>query len=712
MELRRLAVVVSVCLVAMLIVGGAGPLDAGVISPPTAGLAAWHRADQGVSTIAGKVDSWADQSGNGNDLTLVPGDPNPTYQGWRPTVNVGGGADGKDLIHFSGGQFLDTHLGSDIRTASDLGMLNSDYEMYVVIQSQVSQVAFPISGNAAEQYEIHTNGPGGARFIPTNGKFLDVGSTGQYLDGLAHIVGGRVSAAGVGTARADGVDGASAAGSLSTSDVYMNVGQRVSGGYRYNGDIAEVLIYDHELTPQDRASVETYLAERWDVLPLLPQDPAVPTSGLTAWLKADTAVVADAGGSVSLWGDASNNGHHANQTVPGNRPTLVPDAMADKPVIDFSGPGIEHLNIHDTVTLGMQNSDYEIFIVGRSEDPGVQFVTAGSHTAGYESYEIHLNGSVGARFIPRLAPTDDPADFADFPGLGTLTTGTPHLFNVRVDNNVGYIRVGGMESADTVANAQSSSGQWLTLGVRGDATYGFNGDMAEVLVFDRALTPAERAQVQEYLYDRWGVFHLAESGGGPVINNAATAPGATAFAKDLINDFNNDGVSDTYPNHRTDNLNDGLYGNTDSWIAGTSTSFAGVALAGPTLIDGIAFGRDNGGEANQFSDRWQGIYTFQYTLDSFAGIDLLDAAQVEALDWHTIAALQYSDLFDIPDDQGYLRHLYEFGPISGVTGVRILTSGAGIAIDELEVSAIPEPATLVLVAGGVLALIRRRFARR
>ena len=215
-------------------------------------------------TIAGKVDRWIDRSGNGNDLTIVAGDPNPTYQGYRPTLNAGAGFGGKDLVHFDGTDWLDTHLGTDIRTASDLGMLNSDYEMFVVLQSSVSQVAFPIAGNALEQYEIHTNGPGGARFIPTTGKRSDVGTTGQYLDGRAHILGGRVDAAGVGFARADGVNGPGVSGSFSTSDVYLNVGQRAGGGYRFNGDIAEILIFDHALTPTERVEVETYLSAKWN----------------------------------------------------------------------------------------------------------------------------------------------------------------------------------------------------------------------------------------------------------------------------------------------------------------------------------------------------------------------------------------------------------------------------------------------------------------
>ena len=70
--------------------------------------------------------------------------------------------------------------------------------------------------------------------------------------------------------------------------------------------------------------------------------------------------------------------------------------------------------------------------------------------------------------------------------------------------------------------------------------------------------------------------------------------------------------------------------------------------------------------------------------------------------WIDIATLDYDGVF--PDATGYLRHLFSFDTIHGATGVRILTSTNGIAIDEIEVNAVPEPATSSLALCGLAAL--------
>ena len=79
---------------------------------------------------------------------------------------------------------------------------------------------------------------------------------------------------------------------------------------------------------------------------------------------------------------------------------------------------------------------------------------------------------------------------------------------------------------------------------------------------------------------------------------------------------------------------------------------------------------------------------------------------MDALDWVTINSINYTSTS--PDTTGYLRHLWRFDPIYGVTGVRIITGTNGTCIDELEVRMFPEPATMSLLGLGALALWRKR----
>jgi hypothetical protein len=50
---------------------------------------------------------------------------------------------------------------------------------------------------------------------------------------------------------------------------------------------------------------------------------------------------------------------------------------------------------------------------------------------------------------------------------------------------------------------------------RGYSANYFNGDLAELRVYNRALSPSERAQVEQYLYDKW--LRAAPSPSGTVI---------------------------------------------------------------------------------------------------------------------------------------------------------------------------------------------------
>jgi hypothetical protein len=169
---------------------------------------------------------------------------------------------------------------------------------------------------------------------------------------------------------------------------------------------------------------------------------------------------------------------------------------------------------------------------------------------------------------------------------------------------------------------------------------------------------------------------------------------STAFAKDLL------GNGSFAPTHTIPNLNDGVYGNGNSWIGDTESSFAGLNFNGSFTVNQAAFGRDNTGA---FGDRSGGTYLLQYTTAANPGAATPDAS------WNTIGAIYYDhNGVDSAD-----RHLYSFPPVTA-TGMRLVAPGNGIgtgaAIDEFEVYAVPETsaAGLLLLAGAGLCRRRRK----
>lgn len=201
----------------------------------------------------------------------------------------------------------------------------------------------------------------------------------------------------------------------------------------------------------------------------------------------------------------------------------------------------------------------------------------------------------------------------------------------------------------------------------------------------------------------------------PVTNNIALAAnGATPFATGAL-----------VAPHTIPNLNNGVYGNSNSWISSTSPSppFSGVDFQGSLYrFNTVAWSRSNvtfgdpcvGGVC---MDRFEDTYTLQFTLVS----DPSAATTVTGnrfTGWESIGTIAYGPGAG-PINSGWLRHEYEIleqgSPIVG-TGFRIQTTVAGlVAIDELEIIGqlvAPEPSSCLLLGFGMFGLLHQSRRRR
>jgi len=192
-----------------------------------------------------------------------------------------------------------------------------------------------------------------------------------------------------------------------------------------------------------------------------------------------------------------------------------------------------------------------------------------------------------------------------------------------------------------------------------------------------------------------GGLTLVEEGpfGGSAPTNLARLPGAAPFVIDSLAG---------YPIHDFSHLNDGTYGNANSWIGNSgSPGYAGIRFGGLFTISSFAFGRDNLGT---FNDRTLGLYTLQYTRVAVPGTATTFTGNPDT-GWATIGTLNYQGaglgLFAHPSR----RHRYAFDPVEA-TGLRLVVPGTGLAsgtaIDELEVN--PPDSTGDVAFGAELAL--------
>ncbi|GEM_PF-4150300 len=229
----------------------------------TTNLNLWFKADAGI-TIATGVSNWADQSGNGNDVSQATG-------GDQPTVSPGA-LNGNDMLLFDGAN----HFLSRVD-----GWYTRDY--FIVLDP--NQTYTSASG---DDYVIGVNGAdfGGMGFGAitgivdnevlthlTNGaqdyrSAIENTTVASFADPF--LINFRNNAAVGPTAQEIYLDG-----SLTTAltgdtfenqdNVSFSIGARESGADQYNGLIAEVINFSARLNDIQRRDVSSYLAVKYGI---------------------------------------------------------------------------------------------------------------------------------------------------------------------------------------------------------------------------------------------------------------------------------------------------------------------------------------------------------------------------------------------------------------------------------------------------------------
>jgi hypothetical protein len=244
---------------------------------------------------------------------------------------------------------------------------------------------------------------------------------------------------------------------------------------------------------------------------------AVPRSGLALWLRADQGVLQNTG-RVSAWADRSGNRHDAVQSVPAKQPTFVANAVHGCPALRFDGVG-HCLTFHCPVT-GL--SGMTIFLVSAAlEDRTGGW---GSANAAILWRELENYGLVVVspfqtkiRFYfgasQRTSVIDYPRPMTldrDYSVTTAMKSGSDAVLYV---NGREGLRLSG-QARPVIAKCEDT-GQ---IG-RGDGDIAtdrlfkghvegesyFSGEIAEILVFARALAKIERQAVEQYLLGKYSL---------------------------------------------------------------------------------------------------------------------------------------------------------------------------------------------------------------
>ena len=285
-------------------------------------------------------------------------------------------------------------------------------------------------------------------------------------------------------------------------------------GMQFNG---ENYFYtrDHLGSVRELTNEESVVESAYSYDPYGKQETSLP-SGMKLWLKADAGVTKDGSNKVSAWADQSGNSNSALQATSSKQPAWVDNAANGHPVMRFSGTDDILVG---SVNFNVTSSDHTMIAVHKRTT-----ATVGSSPL---SFAVSLSPvDYGAPTMSWINNTDSFGTTNTFYGWGDaksvdLSAEPTALHLSMISRKGGTNGNGGALTIRSVASGDlketkatqtwtsvSTTNQYLVGCHNLDSAYPNQyliGDVAEIVVYDRALSPSERTRVDYYFgrkYDR------------------------------------------------------------------------------------------------------------------------------------------------------------------------------------------------------------------
>ncbi len=229
------------------------------------------------------------------------------------------------------------------------------------------------------------------------------------------------------------------------------------------------------------------------------------------------------GAAITTWNDKSSLDNDATQVTSANQPVLNLNALNGRPALAFDGSN-DYLATASQIIQG--TTGRTIFAVARADNTNTNEAllsltsTAGGAAAPDASYYT-LSGEIAVRLGGYQLFDSDLVD-DDFSVLAVSNATGSDIAGIQGYLNGAALGVASQDTRSDVTINTRVSGESL-IGASHPRNSFFDGQIAELIVYDRQLTPAEMSQVNGYLESKYyniavvpepGSFLLWLMGGG------------------------------------------------------------------------------------------------------------------------------------------------------------------------------------------------------
>ena len=231
------------------------------------------------------------------------------------------------------------------------------------------------------------------------------------------------------------------------------------------------------------------------------------SSSTLAWYDAsDTSSITHSSNAVSQWSDKTSNGYHL--TASGTRqPATNTVSINSLNVIDFDGSSDFMNNTALGTLLAGEDKAFSVFIVHQLSSATIkqQLWSVCSTSNNYPLNQTFFHNNLVYRSIRSTSNQTVTKTFSFGSGtklLSTILTGT----TVSDYYNGSLVVYDG--GADNVNDVSSLATNNFAIGAQGRAIPGnyMDGSIAEMIIYDRAVTSSERTQIETYLNDKWSIW--------------------------------------------------------------------------------------------------------------------------------------------------------------------------------------------------------------
>lgn len=306
----------------------------------------------------------------------------------------------------------------------------------------------------------------------------------------------------------------------------FQIGAMTAGTHCFEGDIAEIQIYNRALNLSELPRVNQVLASTYGMS-------GIAGNAVARW-TADSLTGSDAS-SVTNWTDVLA-GKNATQAVAGNRPKLFSNALNGHKVVRFSSPSSQYLTVAAADSPVSAAGSFTLVMVLKTSTQGVVSSLFYQNTGllGCEQsgvvpdWAFCLNGTqIGAGLGG--GANGCGADLGLYGGA--LADGNPHIaMYVRSGETISLF-LDGVRVASQTSLCSGARGNYnFQIGAMTAGTLCFNGDIAEIQIFNRGLTPWEVTSLNQSLAATYGIGSAA----GCVVVWGSNASGQTSVPKGLV----------------------------------------------------------------------------------------------------------------------------------------------------------------------------------